>query len=290
MKFSLIVTGFDRHEALDRFFASILASTVHQVDVEIIFVNQGHYKSPVERLLAKGVSLTEVAAGRLGLSKARNLGIKHAKGEIFGFPDDDCWYGNNFLEGVAGFFSRNQTTDALCCNVFDPDRCLPYANLPVGHTESVSYSNLFRLPISVGIFVRRRAFVKAGLYFDEGLGAGTYFGSGEETEFVSRLLEVRARIQYDGTLQVFHPVPDYKLGDVKKFFHYALGFGYLNGRFVRRGQLGVLGNFIAIVLRSIGGAIIRAHRPVEREVYWNRFRGAVVGFIMGFRGVPTEND
>lgn len=281
MKLSLILTGAERHADMQRFFHSLLAQHEPACTIEVIFVNQGTFEPPQADLAARGITLREIRTSLLPLSKARNIGLAQASGDLYAFPDDDCWYPERLLACVMAYLSRRPEIDAISTNVFDPDTQSAYGDRPVGLDCEIHFGNLFQLPISVGIFVRRKAFDAAGFFFDEQLGAGTPLGSGEETDMVYRLLRNGSRIEYLGTLQVYHPVPKYEESDVIKYYKYGLGFGYLNGSIVRNGEHRVIKHLSYVIWRSIGGAIFNVHRPVQRQIYLNRLFGVCRGFMKG---------
>jgi GT2 family glycosyltransferase len=279
MTVSLIVTSYDRQSDLDRFSESISCQT-YQDTIETVFVAQGSAEFRMPRSTKCDLRLAVLETGQLTpLSKARNIGVVVSSGEIIGFPDDDCWYEPNLLANVADFFRENPAIDCICTNVYDPVRRSVYGKRPVGVTRRVSFTNLFRLGISVGIFVRREALELAGAYFDERLGAGTPIGSGEETELLGRLLSRGCRIEYVGDIQVYHPVHHYSKADVRKSYEYGVGFGHVNGRLLSAGHPGVLWGFAEVFARSFFGTVLYLLDPVRRAVYWNRMRGILSGFL-----------
>jgi glycosyltransferase involved in cell wall biosynthesis len=279
MDFALVVTSYDREADLNRFFSSVTRQSF-QGHIQLIYVDQNSVRSDFYNTLSPSIQLTELhTRGRTPLSKARNIGLRNLSGSLVAFPDDDCWYEPMLLERVAAYFHANRDVDCICTNVYDPVRNLPYGKRPVGITRTVSFVNVFRFGISVGIFIRREALERAGAYFDEELGAGTQLGSGEETELLCRVLSAGCRIQYVGTLRVYHPVPEYSPIDSDKNYRYGLGFGHLNGRLLRAGHLGVVYGFVEVAVRSIVGAVVNLQRPTYRNVYWRRLNGILAGFL-----------
>lgn len=283
MIFSLIITSNDRIYDLRRLFSSILAQD-YKYSIQVIFINQGNYNPTEEFTLSDKLDYIQVDAGRLiPLSQARNLGISLATGNIIAFPDDDCWYASDLLTQLANFFDLNPTISCLCTSVFDPDRGLSYGKRPLNIKVPITYANLFKLPISVGIFLRNSALDKAGRYFDERLGAGTALGSGEETELIARVLASGSKVVYNGYIRVFHPVTDYTEKDARKFYTYGLGFGYLNGLLCRRGHWSVVVFYLSVLIRSLAGILLRFTRPLERNLYTYRLIGVLNGFLKGLR-------
>lgn len=279
-KISLILTSQNRPDVLDRFINSLVNQKT-KYKIELIFINQGSYDPFAYIKIPDFINFHLIKSDRLSLSKARNLGLKNVSGDIVGFPDDDCWYDENLLERVFNFFDKNKTIDVLCANVFDPDRNIIYGNRPIGVQKRVHFHNLFILPISVGIFCRVSALKLVGLNFDELLGVGAPIGSGEETELMMRFLDQKLQIEYDGDIQVFHPVSDYIESDYLKFYQYGFGFGYLNAKILRRGHFSVLLHFFEMLARSILGCILYVHKPSKRRVYWFRFCGILKGSAVG---------
>lgn len=284
VKISLIVTAQDRIDDLKRFISSLLIQSFAG-KIELIFVNQGLYQIETDFKLPCNINYLPIKIGYvIPLSQARNIGLKYATGEIVAFPDDDCWYGLHLLESVVEYFNINKEMDCICTNVYDPERDKTYGGRPVGVRKRIGFINLFKMPISVGIFIKLKSLDKIGRKFDESLGAGTLLGSGEETELISRLLLANLKVEYVGEIQVYHPVLEYSVTDSKKYYSYGLGFGYLNGKLVRFGHITVLWYYLEIIARSALGVIYNFRRSINRQIYWKRLQGAVKGFICGLRG------
>lgn len=275
---SLIITGGSRHTDLDRFFDSLRNQT-GRPEIEVIFVNQGRYDATARCQGAERIQLRVVeVGGQVPLSVARNAGLKSGvRGEIVAFPDDDCWYPPYLIDRLLRGFAEEPQVDGFCLNVFDPVLGRSYGGRPLGIECAITDHNLFRLPISVGIFLRREMLDRAGCYFDESLGAGSPIGSGEETELLARVLASGGRLRYNGNFSVFHRSDDLDAGNPRKFMQYGSGFGYLNKKLIRQGRTGVI-PFLAIALiRSVGGAIYHWRRASLRRCYWARAKGIVAG-------------
>ena len=279
LNISLVITSFDRQQDLDRFALSICRQ-IFTGKIEVSFVSQGSAQFRLPTSCATQIQvISKNVEGLTPLSHARNVGMTELSGEIVAFPDDDCWYEPNLLEKIADYFRNNSMIDCICTRVYDPERMRPYGRRPADVRRRISFTNLLRLGSSVAIFVRRDALELVGAYFDESLGAGTSIGSGEETELLGRLLSRGCRIQYVGDIQVYHPVPRYSNADIRKNYRYGVGFGHVNGRFLRAGHPGVLWGFAAMFARSFLGTVVYLLDPVRRAVYWNRMRGILSGFL-----------
>lgn len=291
MDFDLILTARDRKRETLRLFAS-LAAQQGAGQVRVLFADQGlHLRSEALELIShlNDISLQVREIPPSALSFARNEAIKLGlRSRIVGFPDDDCWYGPTVLQSIRRIFDEQPEVQCVCTNVYDPDRGLSYGGRPVGIRLPVNFSNIFSLPISVGIFVRREAFEAVGARFDESLGAGTVLGSGEETELIARLLTSDAAILYAGDISVYHPVPNYDQNDVRKFHAYGLGYGYLSSKFVKKGHYIVTLNLMNLIIRSLGGFVIFILNKTKRDVYQSRLNGILRGSFMAF--TESKND
>ena len=280
MNISLILTSYDRQQDLDRFTNGICEQSF-QGEIELLYVAQGPARVQLTDPKASVKVVERNHGARIPLSKARNIGLDGFSGDIIGFPDDDCWYGPDVLSDVTQYFEAHPEVDCICTRVFDPERQVALGRRPAGVVRNISFANLFRLPISVGIFVRRAAFLRAGCYFDESLGAGTSMGAGEETEFIARLLDHSSVVHYVGTIQVYHPVPRYTENDAPKQYQYCIGFGYLHGYLIRAGHFSVLLHLADVLGRSCVAIVWYCFVPLYRTVYVNRLRGIYQGFKMG---------
>lgn len=278
---SLIVTGGSRHTELDRFFDS-LRNQAGGPEIEVIFVNQGHYDAPARCRGAGAIHLRVADMGKpTPLSVARNAGLNAGlHGEIVGFPDDDCWYPPDLGRRLTDYFAQNAQVDGVCLNVYDPILNRSYGGRPLGMECPITDRNLFRLPISVGIFLRREMLDRVGCHFDESLGAGSPIGSGEETELLARILAVGGNLRYNGNLSVFHPSDDLDAGDPRKLMQYGAGFGYLNMKLIRQGRTGVIPFLVMALIRSLGGAIYHWRRAGLRRCYWARATGIIKGLAL----------
>jgi len=233
---SLIVCTIGRSEKLERLFVSL--SIQNCADFEIIVVDQNPdgFLTPIINNYRDKLTLTVVKSER-GLSKARNIGLKLAKGDIVCFPDDDCWYRPSTLEDAVKYLAENPDVDILLGKTVDSNG---YNSLSAFRDSSgtVSKWNLWSSGNSNTLFIRREGAQLVG-NFDEdlGVGAATRFQSGEESDFILRALALGKRaFFYDGLL-IHHEQVDEQIGDtqIKRAQKYSLGFG----RVLRKHQFGL---------------------------------------------------
>ena len=219
--FTLIVCTIDRTTPLDRLFNSLARQSDR--DFEIVLVDQNEDDRLAGLVATFGsMPIVHVKAVR-GLSSSRNKGLSLARGDIIGFPDDDCHYPASLLERVRQRFASapdlalitGRTTDTLGNNSLSPS---------LKHDAQIDRGNVWKCGSSSTLFVRRSV-IDAGLKFNEelGVGASSPFQSGEETAFVLDAIGKGWRGKYFRDLVVYHD----QVGetDSRRARNYARGFG-----------------------------------------------------------------
>ena len=282
-KICLIVTTNIEFDVIERFFVSMIAQNSNYL-IDLIFINQNSNQFHGYEF-SENITLTTIEVNHLiPLSKARNMALSHVdlkKYDFIAFPDDDCWYEECLIEKVVGFFEDNVDCDILCTNVLDPSNNKTYGGRPVEVVKVVNKFNVFKYPISVGIFIRLENVEHDQIYFNEKLGAGTKVGSGEETELIYRLIDRNKKCVYVGDIFVYHPVvdSDYSILDITKYYKYGIGFGYLVRKMFDDGNYRILFYYMYILLRILGGLVFSLSNSINRKVYFYRLKGVVIGFL-----------
>lgn len=108
---SVIIPTFNRRWALDRAVTSVLRQTF--TEFELIVVDDGSDDGTSDLLQNYVSQVITLRQPNRGVSAARNLGIKAAKGELISFLDsDDLWLPEK-LQRQTAFF--DQHPEALIC-------------------------------------------------------------------------------------------------------------------------------------------------------------------------------
>lgn len=221
-RFSLILCTVNRDQVVREYFESL----VRQKDppsFEVILIDQNRD----DRLLPIIADFEKLFPIRRytstpGLSHARNLALNYAVGEIIAFPDDDCTYPETLLKSVSDYLSAEHI-DGVSTLVTDQ-----HGRLSVGfmHRSSrrISCSNVWSCGVSISIFIKRQAV--GDIRFDEslGVGSGTVYGSGEETDFLLNLLKERKLLDFCPDIVVNHPL-FFGPWTVKRGYSYGSGMG-----------------------------------------------------------------
>ncbi len=179
---SLILASLGRTEELPRFFASLEASGGGDCECVVVDQNPDDRLLPILAAWKNRIAITHLRSAP-GLSHARNVGLAAATGDVLGFPDDDCRYSPYLLDGVKSFFAGNPKYALLSVGVRD-ETGTPSGNRWVRERCDLATANLFRTSVGMALFIRRDR-VRGVFEFDEslGVGAGTPFASGEDTDY-----------------------------------------------------------------------------------------------------------
>ncbi len=272
---SLIVATVNRVTEVERLLTSLDAQTFKEF--EVIFVDQ----NPDDRLLPilrrhEGLKIRHLRCEK-GVSRARNVGLRRAQGDIICFPDDDCWYPEQLLATVTQWFEEHPEFDVLFTGARNQDNELMTPKWAPGPGRCTK-KNIWHCAAGAFTgFLRRRVVDTVG-FFDEEIGPGTpsKYQSGEDIDYFIRPLECGFTIWYEPGLTVHHPEMQAVDRLRKRVYGYALGVGYV---------LRVHGYspwyFSKILGRSLGGAVLNFFRgDIKRgRIYLERAAGQFEGYV-----------
>jgi glycosyltransferase involved in cell wall biosynthesis len=253
---SVIIPAYNAAGWVGRAIDSALAQDYEQR--EILVVDDGSTDSTPELLQAYGERIRVLHQSNGGLSSARNLGIRHARGEFLAFLDaDDYWLPEKL--GRQVLCMRENDRLGFCSTrtrVVDPD------GQPMGHwecprRETSLLRTLFLRHASVAgsgssVLARRRLFDQAGL-FDTGLR------SLEDIDMWMRLAALSDYDCIDAPLTVIVKSPDSMSGNLDVMRRSALRVMHKNrrllpprdrGRFWQAAYAGVLRDYAKWELRA----------------------------------------
>ena len=201
--FSLIVATYGRAEVLAPLVASLLAQTNTSFEVVVADQNPDDRVAPLlEPLRSRGYLGAHVRLSRPNLSAARNAALAVARGRYVAFPDDDCWYDPDTLARAEHHLSKAAGLDGLAAR---------WAEAPAEPGDAAADPitpariRCFRAGnvASITLFLKREAVLAAG-GFDERIGVGRWYGSGEETDLVLALVAGGYRIAHAADVIVHH--------------------------------------------------------------------------------------
>jgi len=235
MRFILIMSTLGRTDDLVRFFSSLAAQSGFDCKIYLCDQNDDRRLEPIVSAWSERLSIRIVRSDR-GLSRGRNAALAAAltdldpeeaqKNCIVAFPDDDCWYPGDVLSKVSAFFSHHPEISGVTGRSVN-ERDVPSAARSPGVPLDLTPGNLFRgsMGISYCIFLRFTVVQGVGL-FDAtlGVGSGTPWGAGEESDYLLRAIRQGARICYQPDIHIHHPDKG-PMSDPSRFLAYARGHG-----------------------------------------------------------------
>ena len=200
--FDLVVATVGRRDELVRLLESLRAQS-HR-ELRVIVVDQSGDDRLDATVAAPGLELLHLRSDK-GLSRARNAALAEVKADIVGFPDDDCSYPPDLLARVAERLAAGSELDGLTGRVADVEG----RSSASWETDRaiLDRSNLWNRANSATMFLRRELVERVGCFDEElGLGSDAPWHAGEEIDYLVRAVDAGARIEYDPTLGVEHPL------------------------------------------------------------------------------------
>lgn len=207
MSISLITSTMNRPRQIGELLDCLITQTRKADQIIIVDQSTDDATRDVVSAYLDRLPVQYIRDPRKGLSRGRNLGLKDVVADIVAFPDDDCVYPNDTLERVAAAFTA------------DPELGI-YTGMsitPAGHPSQgrwgtvptvIDRFNLWTSQTSYTTFYRGATLKAAGLFNEDlGVGSGTPWGAGEETELMLRALRNGAKGLYDPALRIMHPEP-----------------------------------------------------------------------------------
>jgi|SRR5271157_380259 len=280
---SLIVATLNRVDELERLLASLDAQTFR--DFEVIIIDQNPDDRLLPLLLRHPSLLVRHLRSARGLSRARNVGLPVAKGDVIAFPDDDCWYPPDLLADIQAWFDANPDFGAIYTALRDADHQSVGPKWPKASCLATREA-LFAYGISPNAFMRRAVTDTIGL-FNENLGVGspTRFQAGEDMDYFTRPLDFGIRMLIEPGLTVHHP-SFHSMDRLRRTtYEYAMG-----GAYVMR-TCGYPFKFFAWCLtKSLGGSAVSLVRGDfgHARLYLVRAAAQLRGYILGPRDMKRD--
>ncbi|MBN8554728.1 MAG: glycosyltransferase family 2 protein [Deltaproteobacteria bacterium] len=276
-KFSLVLCTVGRELEPIKLLKSLSNQSYKEFELIIVDQNEDERISNVLRAHSFPFKIIYIKNQR-GLSKSRNVGLKHISGDVVAFPDDDSWYPENLLKEVEKCFLNDPATDGFIGLTVD-EKNIPSTGCRDTNSSLVTRFSLLRMSVSNSIFLGRQIIKTVG-DFDEtlGIGAGTPWGASEETDYLIRVFDAGFVLHFNPDIKIFHPqiFLSYDQKYLEKAFSYGAGFG----RILRKHRYPL--GFIAWKLfKTFGGcvlAVLRFKIPLAKY-YLYSFRGRLKGVI-----------
>lgn len=273
MFISLIMPTLNRFDEIDLLLKSLESQTYKKFELIVVDQNKSDkVKSIVDKYTEK-INIKYIKSYKKGLSYNRNIGIENAKGQIIAFPDDDCEYESNILQTVVDFFENNREYKIFSCKTMDKNKVDAFKKMADGVCDITS-TNVLDTITSITFFVNFED--KNYTLFDEKLGVGGEFGSGEEIDYILDLLNRGFRGKYFSDNIVYHPAKKHSKSKekFKRDYNYGRGFGALcKKEIVYRKNRKFIKVMLSKLTRNIGGLILSSNRDYHSATIKGRISG-----------------
>lgn len=282
MKLSLVVATRGRTEELYRLFRSLEEQTYRDFEILLVDQNDDARVEPVVAEFRNTLAPRHIRSNTHGHAAANNVGLRVAEGEVIILPDDDCWYPRETFARLVKMFREHPEWDGIT------GREALAEDAPIGRRfdaepGEVTNANIWRRHISFTMFFRHDKL--KGLFYDEtlGVGAGTIWGSGEETDFLMRFIQAGNTVHYDPALVVCHPdwgTGPYNSSHYRKAFAYGMGMGRVLQ--MHRFPLRIV---IRHMIRPFAGTLLAVStgKLNKARYHWSIFTGRVKGWLASSR-------
>jgi GT2 family glycosyltransferase len=153
---------------------------------------------------------------KIGLSHARNTGIRLAQGKLIAFADDDVEFDKRWGQEILNTF--DDYPDAACIGGKSSplflDRKPEWANNDIfvfygdtGFGETAKYIEFPKYPFGLNMAFRREVFDMVGMFSPELGRYGSSLLSGEEAELFYRISKYKLKTVYSPYVAVRHRIP-----------------------------------------------------------------------------------
>ena len=219
--FSLVLATYGRSDVLGPMLASLASQTWRGFELIVVDQNGDDRVVPMlEPVRQAGIAVSHLRIAAPNLSAARNRGIEAAMGQWVAFPDDDCWYEPDCLARVVEAIGAEPAVDGWVVDWVEAHAAAARAASAgaegggggaggaTGGAPAAMKAAVFRAfrggdASSITLFLKT-AVVRAIASFDVRIGVGRYYGAGEETDLMIRLLDHGAVVRRLAGARVHH--------------------------------------------------------------------------------------
>ena len=198
MKAELLISTTNRS---DVGFLKRMISNVGPDDFSATIINQCYSIKPPTIVDSANEKIISVADK--GLSKSRNMAIDNANGDICVIADDDLVYLPDAVAKITVEYRNDKELDVAIFQVITPEGELYKKYNPKSFRIKKAWDQ-YRIS-SVEITFSRERIIEKGIRFNENLGLGAPYTSGEEAMFIHDCVKRGLKVKYFPVPIVEHP-------------------------------------------------------------------------------------
>jgi GT2 family glycosyltransferase len=269
----IVVTTRGRLSCLQRLLESLDTQTYRHFTVILGDQIGGDVLAPLLAVYADKFAVIHCPIPPGSLSEARNALLPHVMGEIISLADDDCYFAHDAFARLVEYVEETPRTGAFVGAGFhSPVK----ANLYRKSSKQLSRFTVFYACPSWCVFIKTEVCRKVGNFdVTMGIGAPTRRQSGEETDYLLRILAGGYSVLRCPSVHVFHDSENVEYQNLDKIYCYGIGRMYL----IRRHSLPIWFSIANIIypLMMLLYEYPRLGRPAFLR-RWAMFRGRLEGF------------
>ena len=273
MRFSLIMVTGGRTTEVGEFMQSLTRQSCQNFELIIVQQNEDDRLAPIVAAFEGKFPFQVVRSLPRLINHSRNAGATFACGEILGFPDDDCLYPPGLLAEIDCALVPGGP------DVFSGVAVSPAGGLGSGRWHDaagpITRETVWTSAIEFNLFIRRDLFEFIG-GFDQAMGLGTPFASGDAQDLILAAMRAGGRAVYDPSVRVIHPDKRLTPVAVQRAYDYGAGMGYVLRKHHMR--VGVWLIFLVRPAAGIAISLLRRH-TLDARYYWRTLRGRLAGLL-----------
>ena len=250
---------------------------------KIIFIDQNENKLELSGKISHHTLLQHLHIPKRSVSAARNSLSISPEIEWIIFCDDDGYLMEGYAEKFIETVKRHPEIEIMAGSVVRDDNGEFYTSRHRmgGELNKFRYTKLL---MGSNFVCKAKVFKKLN-GFDERLGAGAFWGSGEETDFAWKAHFARVPMRYCPELKVFHvkPYASTFSNNMKKAFFYGRGKGALVAKWIlEEKKLKPLYEMLEMALVPLGQMLkaVLMLRPEELAIYFTVLLARLWGFVL----------
>jgi GT2 family glycosyltransferase len=279
--FSFVIATYNRSSKLRILLDSIYMQS-KEFKKEIIVVDQSE-GDDTSKLCEKYENILYFRVKFKGLSRARNFGIKKAKGNYIIFNDDDSFLSKDYFLKVRDVVKEKKEYTVFSGIILTIEEKLPFSRYMKMTERELNYYD-YDTFLSSNLCIERNALLECE-GFDSDFGVGAKWGGSEDADLFIRLLILGNKVLYTPDIVVFHPKENLDLQDIcfikNKMYSYGLGRGAFYRKFVRKIFFWAMNQFCFSILKSVVGIFVGLIRFNVKMFYkhFYSFFGRISGFL-----------
>ena len=289
---SIIIPSHNRPKCLQQCLAAITELDYARDKFEVIVVDDGSSTQldPIVDLFSAKINLHLLKQEHAGPARARNRGVKQAKGEFLAFTDDDCRPTPGWLATLMHFLAikpdsmiGGEILNALPGNSFSSASQALVSYLYFYYNKNSKEAHFFT---ANNIALSKKCFLAVG-GFDQEWG----IAAAEDREFCDRWLLSGYQMTYAPEAVIYHAHPMSLTGFWDQQFNYGRGAHFFHRTRNRRNQEPMKFEPLSFYLNlirypflrfkkvkavSISGLIVLAQAANIVGFFWEQFKSKTV--------------